>query len=359
MADKFNSKTFNPEAFGRYIQTIPTLRRNELIKSRALRPNSEIRAAFSSQTGVVYAVIPMFGLLGGKALNYDGETDIDAETTDSFDRGVVVIGRSKAWVEVDFAEDITGGAGFMSNVARQVSRYWEDIDQDTLIQILKGIFAMAGNKGNLEFVEKHTLDITGRTAEAALMGPTTLNTAVQRAGGDKKNVFTLLCMHSTPATNLENFKLLAYLKYTDKDGIERDLQMGTWNGRTVLIDDNMPTEEVDESAPGAGDGYTKYTTYILGEGAFDFENIGAKHPVEMQRDAKTKGGQDVLYTRQRKVFAPSGISFTKKFMAKKSPTDDELAKGENWELVNNGESGNSRKYFDHKSIPIAQIISRG
>lgn len=218
---------------------------------------------------------------------------------------------------------------------------------------------MSGNNGNNEFVQKHTLDITGETGEGAMLGPTTLNTAVQRASGDKKNVFTLLCMHSTPATNLENLKLLAYLKYTDKDGIERDLQMGTWNGRTVLIDDNMPVEVVDESSAGAGDGHTKYTTFILGEGAFDFENIGAKVPYEMQRDPKTKGGQDVLYTRQRKVFAPYGISFTKQSMANKSPTDDELAKGGNWELIHNGASGNSRKYFDHKSIPIARIISKG
>ena len=33
---KFDSKSFNPEAFGLYIENVPNLRRNELIKSRAL-----------------------------------------------------------------------------------------------------------------------------------------------------------------------------------------------------------------------------------------------------------------------------------------------------------------------------------
>ena len=47
---KFNSKTFNPEAFGAYIERIPKLNKNELIRSRALRGNSEIRNAFSNQT---------------------------------------------------------------------------------------------------------------------------------------------------------------------------------------------------------------------------------------------------------------------------------------------------------------------
>ena len=33
------------------------------------------------------------------------------------------------------------------------------------------------------------------------------------------------------------------MKYTDKDGIERELQIGTLNGRTVLVDDSMPAVE--------------------------------------------------------------------------------------------------------------------
>lgn len=33
---QFDSKTFNPEVFGRYVERIPNLTRNELLKSRAL-----------------------------------------------------------------------------------------------------------------------------------------------------------------------------------------------------------------------------------------------------------------------------------------------------------------------------------
>ena len=79
----------------------------------------------------------------------------------------------------------------------------------------------------------------------------------------------------------------------------------------------------------------------------------------MYRDPKKHGGEDTLYMRQRKVFAPYGISFTKKSMTAKSPTDAELANGANWELVNNGKSGFAKKTINHKAIPIARIISRG
>lgn len=40
-----------------------------------------------------------------------------------------------------------------------------------------------------------------------------------------------------------------------------------------------------------------------------------------------------------------------------SPTNKELADGQNWELVNDGSE--EPKYINHKAIPIARIISKG
>ena len=342
---KFDFKTFNPEAFGKYIDTIPRIRMNELVKSGALQPNSQIRQAFSGQTGVMYATLPMFGRLDGAPVNYDGATDIVPNTTTTYERSVIVTGRANAWVERDFSEDITGGAGFMSNVARQVSEYWEDIDQDTLIAILNGIYSMTGTE-NQEFVDKHTFDITSETNPN--VAAETLNSAIQQACGDKKRAFSIAIMHSAVSTNLENLNLIERLKYTDANGIQRDLTMGTWNGRTVLIDDHMPTLDV-------GGGVMNYMTYVLGNGAFDFENIGAEVPFAMTRDEAKNGGQAYLWSRQRKVFAPYGISFTKAQMTSNSPTDAELSTAANWTLVNDANG----KYIPHKSIPIARIMSRG
>ena len=66
-----------------------------------------------------------------------------------------------------------------------------------------------------------------------------------------------------------------------------------------------------------------------------------------------------MYSRQRKVYSPYGISYTKKSQASLSPTDDELKNGQNWTLVHNGEPGAKAEYIDHKAIPIMRIISRG
>ena len=353
----FDSKSFNPQAFKYAVDRVPNLKTNELKKSRALAPNKDIRDAFSSQSGTAYARIAMKGLADGEAVNYDGQTDITASRTKTIEQGVVVVGRAKAWIESDFSYDITGGEDFMDNIAKQIAEYKEGLDQGTILKVLEGIFGMTGTK-NKEFVDKHTLDIADNAD--GVVAPTTLNTATNKACGANKKKFSLVFMHSDVATNLENLNLLEHLKYTDANGVTRDLDLGTWNGKLVIIDDDMPTEEVAESATGAGDGYTKYTTYVLGEAAISHEDIGAKVPYEMNRDPKTNGGEDTLYIRQRKVFAPKGISYEKTSQATLSPTDAELANGANWSLVHSGEgTASQRSYINHKAIPICRIISRG
>lgn len=346
MPNKFDAKSFNPQAFKYKADRIPRTRMNEMRKSRVLTGNPDIRAVFTTQDGTAYARLAMRGLLDGDAVNYDGQTDITATSTKTFEQGVVVVGRAKAWVEKDFSYDITGGQDFMDNVAKQVAGYWQDIDQDTLLAILRGVFAMTSTKG-AEFVKKHTYEVDGP------MEATTLNSATAQACGDHKKKFSMIFMHSVVSTNLENLNLLTALKYTDKEGVTRDLTLYTWNGKLVIVDDGMPTEQAE-------DGSTVYTSYVLGEGTINYEDIGAKVPYEMARDPKTNGGQDTLYTRQRKVFAPFGLSYEKAKQASLSPTDDELADGTNWDLVHSGEATEAeRSYVNDKVIAIARIKSKG
>lgn len=401
--DKFDSKSFNPQAFKYMVGRVPNLHMHEIKKSKALAGNPDIKATLGgSQGGTGYARIAMRGLLDGDAVNYDGQTDITATSTKTFEQGVVAVGRAKAWLEKDFSYDITGGIDFMQNIADQVGEYWDGVDQDTIIAILDGVFSMTGTK-NKEFVDAHTYDVTEKVD--GKMSATTLNSATNKACGANKKKFTLVFMHSDVATNLENLNLVSHLKYTDSQGMQRELDLYTWNGKLVVIDDDMPTTEqegfyikaksADEGAlqvvansatptakqiklesvtpvadsyetPKEGDyvvyvdAFTEYTTYVLGNGSISYEDLGVKVPYEMNRNPEKNGGQDTLYTRQRKVFAPFGISYEKKSQATLSPTNEELKKGENWTLVHSGETTESkRSYINYKAVPIARIISRG
>lgn len=383
---QFDSKTFNPEVFGKYVERIPNLVRNELIKSRALVRNDALKALFAPQTGAFKGTLPYFGKIGKSTQNYDGHTDITPNRSETYSQGYVVIGRADAWTEQDFSADITGGVDFMDNVAQQVGVYWDEVDTHTILTILKGIFAMSNNSG---FVENHTYDLTEKSGDESKFGATTLNTAIQKALGDNKAKFALAIMHSLVSTNLENLNLISNLKYTDKNGIQRDLALGTLNGRLVLVDDTSPVEDVygktadtdivsgktyytlsgttytaveTPAKASLGSYYevvgTAYTTYVFGEGALEYSDVGAKVPYEMARNPYVNGGEDTLISRMRKVFAPKGISFVGN-PASNSPTDEELANGANWDVVNNGKTGNDKKYIDHRAIAICRIITKG
>ena len=444
----FDAKLFNGEVFQKYVDRVPNTKLNELIKSRALVRRQDLAGTMADQVGGNYITTPLKGLISGSTpLNYDGVTNITSQNTQTFSHSRVVIGRAQAWTEKDFSYDITGGVDFMENVAQQVAEYWDEIDQDTLIAILTGVFGMADVEG-AKFVDTHTYDIRTKQNSEGKTGyadATTLNSAIQKACGDHKNKFSLAIMHSAVATNLENMKILVYLKYNDANGMERETGMATLNGRLVMVDDSMPTQRTETTAgvytvtlsgtwaaddkltiageeytvvsgstsasaiatafasAYSGDEYTvtassgvltftetsgnyaigapgvsavttagktavatttaavvttAYTTYVFGDGAIEYTNCGAKVPAEMARDPKTNGGQDTLYNRQRKCFAPYGISFTKAVMSTLSPTDAELANGANWELVNTG-GNNNKQYISLKAIPIARIISLG
>jgi len=404
MSEIFNSKIFNGEVFQKYVDRIPNTKLNELIRSRAVVQRQDLAQAMRDQTGGNYITTPLKGLISGMVpLNYDGKTDINAQQTKTFAHSRVVVGRANAWTERDFSYDITGGVDFMENIAQQISEYWDEVDQDTIVAILNGVFKMSDEAG-AEFVDKHTYNITALTNTQGVLGAmdaTTLNTAMQKACGDHKGKFSLAIMHSKVATDLENQNLLTYLKYNDANGMQRDTAMATLNGRLVLVDDSMPVEEDESTATyakttdvtvqagktyytrsGSTGHYTytkvanpvdanigsyyektvpgnmKYTTFVFGDGAIEYTNCGAKVPYAMARDEKTNGGQDTLYSRQRKCFSPYGISFTQDSMSSLSPTNAELEIGSNWQLVNSKESSN-RIYIAHKAIPIARIISLG
>ena len=343
----FDKKTFNSEVFAKYMERVPRVKQNAFLTSGVLRTRNDLKSLFAEQTGGNFASVPMTGLIGGTPDNYDGNTTITSDSLETFLQSMIVVGRAHSWVERDFSFDITG-KDFMAEIAAQTANYWDDVDQNTILSILKGIFGVSANNFNTD----HTLDISAEATNT--VDATTLNSAVQKAAGANKSIFKMAIMHSSVATNLENLQVLSYYKENDANGMQRDVVLATWNGRTVLIDDEVPTEAVEAS--GSDPAYTKYTTYILGEGAFDYINAGAKVPYETDRDPKTHGGEDYLITRQRKVFAPRGFSFVQPSTAIISPTNAQLETAARWTVVKDT-AGTG--FYNSKAIPFARIISRG
>ena len=343
--DKFRDKIFNANVFEKYLKTLESTKENSLIKNGLFTNVSKYGAKMAEQTGGYAVTEPIKGRIGGTPVNYDGNTDIPkGAERNTFYQRKVCYGRANSWGEYDFASDITG-ANFKAE-AQEVKEYWDEQRQATVLAILEGIFGMTGGV-NGQFVSKHTYDITNQATPT--LSADALNRASQRALGDKKAKLDVIFMHSAVSTNLEGLNLIEFLKYTDASGIQRDLSIGTFNGRLVVVDDDMPV-----TSDSTGD---IYTSYVFKKGFFEYENIGAEVPVELARDAYGKGGKTDLISRVREMIVPMYISY--KGTGTVSPTNSNFATGSNWELANNDKTGADKVYVDDKLIPVARVISRG
>ena len=334
---KFRDKIFNENVFEKYLRTLPSTKENSLIKNGLFTVVNKYKSKMSEQAGGYFVTEPIKGRIGGDPVNYDGQTDIgEGAERPTYKQTKICYGRANIWGEFDFATEVTG-ENFMAE-AQEVKEYWDGERQKTVLSILKGIFSMTGGV-NEQFVTSHTFEVEGN------LEADSLNRASQKALGDKKQGLDIMFTHSAVSTNLEGLNLINFLKYTDADGIERDLTIGTFNGKLVIVDDDMPAEDAD--------GTTVYTSYIFKKGFFEYEDLGVVKAIELVRDAKKNGGKNEMISRIREMIVPYLISY--KDTTKVSPMNEDFEKGANWELVNDGNG----KYVEPKLIPVVRVISRG
>lgn len=387
----YRGKIFNEQVFEKYLKTLPSTKENSLIKNGLFTVVNKYKSKLSEQSGGYAIEEPIKGRLGGTPTNYDGSTDIAKGTErTTFHQRKIAYGRAKAWGEYDFSAEVTG-TNFMAE-AQEVKDYWDEQRQSTVLAILKGIFSMTGGADG-EFVSKHTYDISEGEGSAAKLSADAMNRAAQKALGDKKAMLDIIFMHSVVSTNLEGLNLIDFLKYTDANGIERDLTIGTFNGRLVIVDDEVQElngyDEATSATTGAlkvvssspSDGQiklsdvkasdfypagvaandyvvaaNKYVSYAFKRGFFEYEDLGVEKASELVRNAYEKGGFTDLVTRVREIIVPYLISY--KGTGAVSPANSALATGSNWELANDGAAEN-KVYVDNKLIPVVRLISRG
>ena len=333
----FDSKAYNPQAFGRYINSIPKVRKNEMIKANIFTSDKNLKALFNTQSTAVYAVQPLVGEFNANVQDLDGATDITGGQLDTYYYGITSYIKSIAGTEKDYTKDIIPGLNALDHIANKFSAKWDDVDEDTLVAIIKGIFASTTD-GLDVFAQKHTLTVDKVTEDS-------IYDCTQKACGDHADSFSLVIMHSKIANELAKKQLLQYIKYTDERGIERNTRIAQWGALTVLVDDTTTTTAD-----------SKYVTYVLGEKLFDREDLDTEEPFERVREGLKNGGQTTLVSRQMKVVHPMGFSYLKASQSKITPTDNDFANGANWGLAKTTDSVNP-KYYPDKAIPLARIIS--
>lgn len=336
---------FDEELFLQMWNKAPDPYLTAMIESGAVVEDPTISGMIQT-SGNIYT-IPFYDTLDGDDQNYDGQTDITVtEVGGGFQTGVVY-GRAKGFFARNFTAELSG-ADPMGHIVATIARYWQKRRQMRMIGITNAVFDITGSSGHAKkWTETHSLNLGSDTANARVIEETDLNDLATLACGDHKDQFGLAIMHSNVAKTLENKQLLEYWKYTDANGIQRPMNMGSANGYTVIIDDGVPCETV--GGEGANKDLKEYTTYLFGAGVIRTAKGRVDVPVETNREAKKNGGQDELITRMRETLHPNGFSFKVPSSGwTQSPTDAQLFAKANWDIK-----------FDPKAIPMARLITNG
>lgn len=320
---------FDSEIFIQEWSQVPDPQLDAIIASGVVVASPMIAAQITHGN---YFTIPYYNIPGGEPANYDGMTDVPLFPLDGTSQSGVVYGRTIGWYSRDFQGDLSGGDP-MANAVNQVATYWRRQRQKALLGTVDALFNMSAADDNTQaFVGQHT-KVTGDT-----ISETDIGDLAQKSLGDNDFRYNLAIMHSRVARKLARLNLLQYRKYTDIQGIERQMRIADIDGLTVVIDDLTPHN--------ASTG--EYSTFIFGTGTFLTASGALNATAETRRDPKTNGGQDELYTRQRITMHPNGFRFKIPEGAgwTESPTDAQLFAGANWELI-----------YDHKVIPMAKLVT--
>lgn len=229
--------------------------------------------------------------------------------------------REDAW-SVQGLANILAGDDPLEAIVELLGDYWMRDEQATLLAILKGVFAAASMSQNILDIHQSS----GAVTTAHTLNGLTMLDALQLMG-DQKSRLTAIAIHSAVETYLKKQDLIDYLK--DSEG---GADIAVYQGRRVIVDDNMPTETVDSR--------TVYSSYLFGEGALALGNDSSPRPIqggfgdwytEVARVAL--GDVTNLINRKQMILHPRGVKWNEASVAGVCPTDAELEDGSNWTRV--------------------------
>lgn len=234
----------------------------------------------------------------------------------------IVVQRGKAFRVNDLEQALAAGNSkdLMSEVASRVATYWVGREQAMLMSILKGMFAEGtGMEGNI-----YTVPNVAKTGKPGKISGVEFVRAKNRLG-DHSSQLKAVAMHSDVLCELEAQELIEYVQPAGAIGAE---PLPYYLGKRVIVDDALVADENGV-----------YTTYLFAQGAFGKGNAVLPNQFEYDRDALT--GNNFLISRRGFVLHPVGMDYKDMACEGETPSNEELAKGENWQ-----------RKFSNKVIPV-------
>lgn len=245
----------------------------------------------------------------------------------------VRLSRNNSWSSADLAAAMAG-ADPMTSIANRVGYYWTRRLQAAFIATMNGVIKDnttndAGDYTNDISGGGYVAGVTDFSAEAFLDAAVTM--------GDSMDGLTAVLVHSVVFNRMQKNNLIDFIP--DARG---EVQIPTFLGREVIVDDGMPNAA------------NVYDTWLFGAGAVRLGVGSPKVATEVERHAAAGngGGQEVLYNRVEWTMHPVGHAYTGGTTAKGGPGN-----GTGANQLDNATSWN-RVYPERKQIDFARLVTR-
>lgn len=290
--------------------------RSTLIKSGIATQDPAITALVQGAgTKGNFVNLPFFKQLGGGTPNPEAEpikddgTELSVEKIEAGEDVAVICRRGKAFGATDLA-GMLAGADPMLAIANGLADWWNAEKQARLIKVLEGL--LTPSTGALKDHVSGSASTT-LTADAILDAAQTL--------GDHKGDIAAYAMNSAT----ENFLMKLNTSYMLRPS-DTPARLTTFNGRTVIVDDNI------------ADG----TVYLFGQGAVAINPGQVANPLETFREELASQGG--IITRDASIVHVRGCKWA---VTTANPNNAALATATNWGLV-----------YPHKLVRVAKLVSK-
>lgn len=337
-----------PEVFNPYVQQ-QTEEKSRLIQSGAVVRDPQLDAELAG--GGLTFHTPSFQDLDNDDDNVssdDADDSITGGSNNSTPKKVqtgeeisVRLSRNQSWSSADLASDLIA-TDPMTAIGNRVGGYWARRLQAAFVATMKGVFAdnAAAPTGTEHVIDDMTNDLSTLNTSTYQAGvtdfstPAFIDTAVTM--GDSMEDLGLLMVHSIVYARMIKNNLIEFVM--DSTNTTR---IPTYLGRTVVVDDGMPSN-------GA-----VFESWLFGAGSIRLGVGAPKVPTETERKpgSGNGGGSEILYNRTQWCLHPQGHAFVasaSKGGPSNAATAGNLAHADSWKRV----------FPERKQIKIARLISR-
>ena len=348
-----------PAIFTPYTQQL-TMEKTAIVQS-GIAARDDFLDNLLAGGGLTFTV-PSWQDIGDPAENIssdDPNTNSQPNITQTSAEVAVRLSRNSSWSTMRLATALAG-ADPMQSIASRVSDYWVRRLQRAFVAVAQGVFntnhaTNAGATPGLGITAQYGTqdDLTNDASGGGYSSGVTdfsaalfIDTATLL--GDAAEDVTAVFMHSIVYAKAQKNNLIDFIP--DAEG---HVNIPTFLGRRVIVDDGMPNPSGDNSN-GAATSSGVYHTWLVGPASFRLGVGTPVVPTEVFRypDRGNGAGSDILYNRVEWCIHPVGHAYVGSPSYEGGPTNAATAN-------NLAYSGSWVRVFpERKQIKLARLITR-